>query len=142
MVYLTKSIRQAAGVDERATDAQRDHVHRLHAELQITPCSPRCAVWLLYGIQPKGARHSMTPGTARAKPTSPNTLASPDAASWSPESGRTRPSTYRYVGHPPEQPSGRYPQVSRRAAVQAAPMAGLAASSGGQVLGKLLGSGP
>ena len=65
--YLTKSIGQAAGVDERATDAQRDHVHRLHAELQITPCSPRCAVWLLYGIQPKGARHSMTPGRCKGK---------------------------------------------------------------------------
>ncbi len=39
--YLTKSIGQAAGIDEHATQAQRDHVHRLHAELQITPCSPR-----------------------------------------------------------------------------------------------------
>jgi hypothetical protein len=47
--YLTKSIGQAAGLDEHATDAQRDHAHRLHAELSITPCSPRCAVWLLYG---------------------------------------------------------------------------------------------
>jgi len=47
--YLTKSIGQAAGLDEHATDAHRDHAHRLHAELSITPCSPRCAVWLLYG---------------------------------------------------------------------------------------------
>ena len=65
--YLTKSIHQAAGLDKHATDAQRDHVHRLHAELQITPCSPRCAVWLLYGIQPKGARHSLTPGRCKGK---------------------------------------------------------------------------
>jgi hypothetical protein len=36
MVYLTKSIHQAAGLDEHATDAQREHVHRLYAELQIT----------------------------------------------------------------------------------------------------------
>src|SRR5205823_7130377 len=35
--YLSKSIGQAAGLDEHATDAQRDHAHRLHAELQITP---------------------------------------------------------------------------------------------------------
>lgn len=48
--YLTKSIHQAAGLDGHPTDAQRDHVHRLHAELQVTPCSPRCAVWLLYGV--------------------------------------------------------------------------------------------
>ncbi|MCA1695608.1 MAG: replication initiator protein, partial [Actinobacteria bacterium] len=65
--YLTKSISQAAGLGEHTTDAQRDHVHRLHAELQITPCSPRCPVWLLYGIQPKGARHSMTPGRCKGK---------------------------------------------------------------------------
>jgi hypothetical protein len=65
--YLTKSIHQAAGLDEHATNAQRDHVHRLHTELQATPCSPRCAVWLLYGIQPKGARHSMAPGRCKGK---------------------------------------------------------------------------
>jgi len=65
--YLTKSFSQAAGLDEHATDAQRDHAHRLHAELQITPCSPRCPVWLLYGIQPKGARPSTTPGRCKAK---------------------------------------------------------------------------
>jgi hypothetical protein len=65
--YLSKSIHQAAGVDDHATAAQRDHVHRLHAELQITPCSPRCAVWLLYGIQPKGARHAPTPGRCKSK---------------------------------------------------------------------------
>jgi hypothetical protein len=48
--YLTKTIHQAAGITEHSTQAQRDHIHRLHAELQITPCSPRCAVWLLYGV--------------------------------------------------------------------------------------------
>ncbi|MBV9059982.1 MAG: replication initiator protein [Pseudonocardiales bacterium] len=65
--YLTKSIDQAAGLGEHATDAQRDHAHRLHAELRVTPCSPRCPVWLLYGIQPKGARHSMTPRRCKGK---------------------------------------------------------------------------
>jgi Replication initiator protein, pSAM2 len=49
------------------TTAQWDHSRRLHAELQITPCSPRCGVWLLYGIVPQGARHSMTPGHCRGK---------------------------------------------------------------------------
>lgn len=38
------------------TDAQQRHADRLHAELSVTPCSPRCAVWQLYGIQPAG-RH-------------------------------------------------------------------------------------
>ena len=72
--YLTKSIGQAAGLDEHATDAQRDHARRLHAELQITPCSPRCPVWLLYGIQPHGARHSMTPGHCKGKAHKPEHL--------------------------------------------------------------------
>jgi Replication initiator protein, pSAM2 len=65
--YLAKSVGKAAGLDDTATDAQRDHARRLYAELQVTPCSPRCAVWLLYGIQPKGARHSMTPGRCKGK---------------------------------------------------------------------------
>lgn len=65
--YLTKSIGQATGLGEHATDAQREHSHRLHAELQITPCSPRCAVWLLYGIAPVGARYSMIPGRCKGK---------------------------------------------------------------------------
>jgi hypothetical protein len=72
--YLTKSVGQAAGLDEHATDAQRDHARRLHAELQATPCSPRCAVWLLYGIQPKGARHAMTPGRCKGKAHKPEYL--------------------------------------------------------------------
>ena len=65
--YLSKSIGQAAGLNDHATDAQRDHARRLHAELQITPCSPRCPVWLLYGIQPKGVRRSMTPGRCKGR---------------------------------------------------------------------------
>jgi hypothetical protein len=72
--YLTKSVGQAAGLDDHATDAQRDHARRLHAELQVTPCSPRCPVWLLYSIQPKGARHSMTPGHCKAKAHQPEHL--------------------------------------------------------------------
>ncbi len=72
--YLTKSVGQAAGLDEHATDAHRDHAHRLHAELSITPCSPRCAVWLLYGIQPHGARHSITPGRCKSKAHKPEHL--------------------------------------------------------------------
>jgi hypothetical protein len=72
--YLTKSIGEAAGLGEHATDAQRDHAHRLHAELRVTPCSPRCAVWLLYGVQPHGARHSLTPGHCKGKAHKPEHL--------------------------------------------------------------------
>jgi replication initiator protein RepSA len=45
--YLTKSISQAAGLGEQATAVHREHARRLHDELLVTPCSPRCAVWLL-----------------------------------------------------------------------------------------------
>lgn len=64
--YLTKSVAQAAGLGEDGTDRQRDHAEQLHVELRRTPCSPRCAIWLLYGIQPRGARHSTTPGVCKA----------------------------------------------------------------------------
>jgi hypothetical protein len=74
MVYLTKSIDQAAGMGEHATTRQQDHARRLHAELSITPCSPRCPVWLLYGVQPRGARHSTTPGRCKGKAHKPDPL--------------------------------------------------------------------
>ncbi|MGH3827365.1 MAG: replication initiator [Pseudonocardiaceae bacterium] len=72
--YLAKSVGQAAGLTETATDRQRDHARRLRAELSITPCSPRCPVWLLYSIQPHGARHSMTPGHCKGKAHKPEHL--------------------------------------------------------------------
>jgi hypothetical protein len=72
--YLTKSIGHAAGLGEHATDAKRDHARRLHAELSVTPCSPRCPIWLLYGIQPQGARYSMTPGRCKGKAHQPEHL--------------------------------------------------------------------
>jgi hypothetical protein len=69
--YLTKTI---AECHEPTGDAQRAHADRLRAELAVTPCSPRCAVWLLYGIQPKGARPSMEPGRCKGKTHRPDTL--------------------------------------------------------------------
>jgi hypothetical protein len=72
--YLTKSISQAAGLGEQATDAHREHARRLHAELLVTPCSPRCPIWLLYGVQPHGARHSTTPGRCKCKAHRPEHL--------------------------------------------------------------------
>jgi hypothetical protein len=72
--YLSKSISQAAGLTEHATDAHRDHARRLHAELSVTPCSPRCPLWLLYGIQPQGVRHSITPGRCKGKAHQPEHL--------------------------------------------------------------------
>jgi len=49
------------------TDRQRAHLDRLWAELRHTPCSERCANWLLYGVQPKHARPGLKPGNCKAK---------------------------------------------------------------------------
>jgi hypothetical protein len=72
--YLTKSITQAAGLAEDATTRQREHARRLAAELRVTPCSPRCPVWLLYGVQPRGLRTTTTPGACKGKAHKPEHL--------------------------------------------------------------------
>ena len=72
--YLTKSITE---VIEPSTDRQRDHAERLHAELSVTPCSPRCAVWLLYGIQPLGATSKTVPGHCKGRAHRRTTLGLP-----------------------------------------------------------------
>lgn len=62
--YLTKSISETLETDSARTER---HYDRLHAELQKTPCSPTCAVWLRYGIVPKGASDKTQPGRCRGK---------------------------------------------------------------------------
>ncbi|MFI5607563.1 replication initiator [Amycolatopsis sp. NPDC051903] len=76
--YLTKYLTKSTGeVVEADTAALADHHDRLHAELAITPCSPRCAVWLLYGIQPKGATGKTTPGHCKGRAHRRTTLGLP-----------------------------------------------------------------
>ena len=61
--YLTKYLtKQVADCHQAASDAQRTHVERLADALRYEPCSPRCANWLRYGIQPKNARPGLTAG--------------------------------------------------------------------------------
>ncbi len=62
--YLTKDLVEHAPV---GSDAQRAHFDRLHAELAILPCSPRCANWLLYGVQPEKAKAGLVPGRCTGK---------------------------------------------------------------------------
>jgi hypothetical protein len=62
--YLAKSIADAYAEDEPDAAYQR-HVDRLAAELQFLPCSPRCANWLRYGVQPKNPGPGLRPGTVR-----------------------------------------------------------------------------
>ncbi|MEV0678071.1 replication initiator [Actinosynnema sp. NPDC050436] len=73
--YLTKSITEVVDTDTSARLA--DHADRLAAELAVTPCSERCAVWLLYGVQPKGATSRTTPGHCKGKAHRRDTLGLP-----------------------------------------------------------------
>ena len=56
-----------ADCHQAQTDAQRAHVARLADALRYEPCSPRCANWLRYGIQPKNARPGLVPGACKGK---------------------------------------------------------------------------
>jgi hypothetical protein len=62
--YVTKDLAEQAAPD---SDAQRAHFDRLAAELSVLPCSPSCANWLLYGVQPKGAKNNLVPGRCKGK---------------------------------------------------------------------------
>ena len=62
--YITKDLTDTA---EPTSDPQRQHLDRLHAELATLPCTPACANWLLYGIQPKKAKEGLLPGRCTGK---------------------------------------------------------------------------
>ena len=66
--YLTKYLtKHVGGCHQADTDAQRTHAARLAEALRYQPCSPRCANWLRYGIQPKNARPGLAPGRCKGK---------------------------------------------------------------------------
>ncbi|WP_433243019.1 replication initiator [Actinomadura nitritigenes] len=66
--YLTKYlVKGVAECHEAETEAQREHVDRMAETLRFEPCSPTCANWLRYGVQPKNARRGMTPGFCKGK---------------------------------------------------------------------------
>ncbi|WP_154675651.1 replication initiator [Parafrankia elaeagni] len=62
--YLTKSLDACHATD---TDTQRRHVDRLAEALRHEPCSPTCANWLRYGVQPKNAKPGLVSGRCRGK---------------------------------------------------------------------------
>jgi len=66
--YLTKYLtKQVADCHQATSDTQRAHMERLAEALRYEPCSPRCANWLRYGIQPKNARPGLAPGACKGK---------------------------------------------------------------------------
>lgn len=62
--YLTKDLVEHAAPK---SDQQKAHFDRLHQELSVLPCSPTCANWLLYGVQPSRARPGLVPGRCSGK---------------------------------------------------------------------------
>ena len=78
--YLTKAIAdpltgaQTDGTDQSETiidpggnHGREAHIDRLHAELRYLPCSPGCANWLRYGIQPDHPTPGLRPGWCASK---------------------------------------------------------------------------
>jgi hypothetical protein len=66
--YLTRYLTKQVGHCHRAeTDAEQDHAARLTEALRFQPCSPTCANWLRYGVQPKKARPGLVPGCCKGK---------------------------------------------------------------------------
>jgi hypothetical protein len=62
--YLTKQVADCHVPD---SGAQRSHAGRLAEALRFEPCSPTCANWLRYGIQPQGVRPGLVPGACKGK---------------------------------------------------------------------------
>jgi hypothetical protein len=69
--YLTKNI---ADCHQPETPAQQQHADRLGDALRYEPCSPTCANWLRYGIQPKNSREGLRPGACKGKAHRPEHL--------------------------------------------------------------------
>jgi hypothetical protein len=73
--YLTKYLTKQVGDCHHAeTEAQRAHAARLAEALRFQPCSPRCANWLRYGVQPKNPRPGLVPGCCKGKAHDPDHL--------------------------------------------------------------------
>ena len=64
--YLTKAIADPLG-DHDSDPAREAHIDRIHGELRWLPCSPRCANWLRYGIQPDQPGPGLIAGRCTSK---------------------------------------------------------------------------
>ncbi|WP_328466322.1 replication initiation protein [Actinoplanes sp. NBC_00393] len=62
--YVTKDLTEHAPAN---SGVQKAHADRLHAELAVLPCSPTCANWLFYGVQPDRSKPGLAPGRCTGK---------------------------------------------------------------------------
>jgi hypothetical protein len=60
--YLAKSVTDTYSDAEHPDPRYQEHIDRLHQELVFLPCSPECANWLRYGVQPKHPGPGLIPG--------------------------------------------------------------------------------
>ena len=66
--YLTKYLtKHVADCHAALTEDQARHADRLADALRWEPCSPTCANWLRYGVQPKNPKPGMRPGACKGK---------------------------------------------------------------------------
>jgi hypothetical protein len=66
--YLTKYLtKHVADCHHSQTPAQHEHAERLAAALRYEPCSPTCANWLRYGVQPRNPHAGLRPGACKGK---------------------------------------------------------------------------
>ena len=65
--YLTKSVAETYIDPEHVDPTYEAHIDRLHDQVLYLPCSPECANWLRYGVQPKNAGPGLTPGMCSSK---------------------------------------------------------------------------
>jgi hypothetical protein len=65
--YLTKAVAGTYADPDEPDPAYEAHVDRLHREVRWLPCSPGCANWLRYGVQPEGAGPGLIPGQCASK---------------------------------------------------------------------------
>ena len=65
--YLTKSVSDTYTNTEHPDARYEAHIDRLHDELVFLPCSPECANWLRYGVQPKNPCPGLVPGMCASR---------------------------------------------------------------------------
>ncbi len=65
--YLTKALAETYADDEHPDAAYEAHIERLHREVRFLPCSPDCANWLRFGVQPRRVVVGLIPGRCPSK---------------------------------------------------------------------------